>query len=36
MGLTLLNNVFNVQRYPPDYPGLAGRDLTPGGYIELP
>lgn len=27
-------NVFKVRRYPPDYPGLAGRDLTPGDPIE--
>jgi hypothetical protein len=31
-----LNNVFKIQRYAPDYPGLAGRDLTPGNPIELP
>ena len=29
------NNVFKVRRYGPDYPGLAGRELTPGGTIEL-
>lgn len=28
------NAVFKVQRYSPDYPGLAGRDLTPGNPIE--
>jgi uncharacterized protein (TIGR03437 family) len=28
------NAVFKVQRYAPDYPGLAGRDLTPKGFIE--
>ena len=32
----LWNAVFKVHRYPPDYPGLAGRDLTPKGVIELP
>ena len=28
------NAVFRAHRYAPDYPGLAGRDLTPQGYIE--
>jgi len=28
------NWVFKIQRYPPDYPGLAGRNLTPGDPIE--
>jgi len=28
------NNVFRAPRYAPDYPGLAGRDLTPGNPIE--
>jgi hypothetical protein len=28
--------VFRAYRYAPDYPGLAGEDLTPGDYIELP
>ena len=32
----LFNAVFKVRRYAPDYPGLAGRDLTPKGVIELP
>ncbi|MCY2992502.1 MAG: SUMF1/EgtB/PvdO family nonheme iron enzyme [Planctomycetota bacterium] len=32
----LWNAVFKVHRYAPDYPGLAGRDLTPQGRIELP
>jgi len=32
----LWNAVFKVHRYAPDYPGLAGRDLTPQGAIELP
>jgi hypothetical protein len=32
----LWNVVFKVHRYAPDYPGLAGRDLTPKGVIELP
>lgn len=31
----LWNAVFKVHRYAPDYPGLAGRDLTPKGVIEL-
>ena len=30
-----LNSVFRVYRYPPDYAGLVGKDLTPGGFIEL-
>ncbi len=29
-----LNEVFKVQRYAPDFPGLVGRDLTPKGTIE--
>ena len=32
----LWNAVFKVHRYAPAYPGLAGRDLTPKGVIELP
>lgn len=28
------NNVHRIRRYPPDHPGLAGRDLTPIGPIE--
>ncbi len=28
------NSVFKIWRYPPDYPGFAGRDLTPGDPIE--
>jgi hypothetical protein len=30
----LMNAVFRVYRYGPDYPGLAGRDLTPGLPVE--
>ena len=30
-----LNEVFRVQRYSSTYPGLMGKDLTPGDYIEL-
>jgi hypothetical protein len=30
------NAVFKIYRYPPDYPGLAGKKLTPRGVIELP
>ena len=30
------NDVFRAYRYAPDYPGLTGRDLTPGGALELP
>ena len=29
------NQVFRCSRYAPDYPGLAGHDLTPGDPIEL-
>lgn len=29
-----MNAVFRVVRYAPDYPGLAGRTLTPIGTIE--
>jgi len=32
----LWNAVFKAHRYGPEYPGLAGRDLTPKGVIELP
>jgi hypothetical protein len=32
----LFNAIFKAHRYAPDYPGLAGRDLTPQGAIELP
>jgi|GEM_PF-619914 len=28
------NQVFKALRYSPDYPGLAGRDLTPRGLLE--
>jgi hypothetical protein len=28
------NSVFRAYRYRPDYPGLAGKDLTPGTTIE--
>jgi formylglycine-generating enzyme required for sulfatase activity len=30
-----MNAVFRVYRYALDYPGLAGRDLTPGAPVEL-
>ncbi len=30
-----MNMVFRVQRYPPTYAGLLGRDLTPGDFVEL-
>ena len=33
--IRLQNLVFRAWRYAPDYPGLAGRDLTPKGPIEL-
>lgn len=29
------NQVFKIRRYPPDYPGLAGRQLNPIGPIEI-
>jgi hypothetical protein len=29
-----MNAVFKIARYAPDYPGLAGRNLTPQGPIE--
>ncbi|MCH8064778.1 MAG: aryl-sulfate sulfotransferase [Chloroflexi bacterium] len=29
------NQVFRAYRYAPDYPGLAGRDLTPGAPLEI-
>ncbi|MEI7982699.1 MAG: SUMF1/EgtB/PvdO family nonheme iron enzyme, partial [Bacteroidota bacterium] len=29
-----MNSVFRVYRYPPDYAAFAGRDLTPGDFIE--
>ena len=31
-----LNSVFRCYRYSPDYPAFEGRNLTPGGPIELP
>lgn len=30
-----MNAVFRVQRYPVTYAGFTGRNLTPGGYVEL-
>lgn len=30
-----LNSIFRIYRYPPDYAAFAGKDLTPGGFIEL-
>jgi len=29
------NRVFRCYRYPPDYPGLQGRDLLPGSCLEV-
>jgi hypothetical protein len=29
------NMVFRAQRYSPTHPGLLGRDLTPGNFLEL-
>ena len=34
-GNVLSNWAFRSPRYAPDYPGLEGKDLTPGGFIEL-
>jgi hypothetical protein len=28
------NSVFRADRYSKDYPGLAGKDLTPGKTVE--
>jgi len=28
------SGVFKARRYPPDYPGLVGKDLTPGDPVE--
>jgi hypothetical protein len=30
-----MNAIFKVHRYPPDYPGLAGRTLVARGPVEL-
>ena len=29
------NQIYRAYRYAPDYPGLAGRDLTPGAPLEI-
>ncbi len=29
------NSVFKIRRYGASYPGLAGKDLTPGDFIEI-
>ena len=34
-GLVGTNQLFRAIRYGPEYPGLAGRDLTPGGPLEI-
>ena len=31
----LMNSVFRVYRYAPDYPAFTAKDLTPGAFIEL-
>jgi hypothetical protein len=31
----LMNSVFRVYRYAPEYPAFIGKDMTPGPYIEL-
>jgi hypothetical protein len=28
------NSIFRAYRYPSDYPGLAGKNLTPGMTLE--
>jgi hypothetical protein len=33
--LPMTNAVPRAHRYSPEYPGLAGHDLNPGGLIEL-
>ncbi len=33
---TALNTVFRAYRYPADYPGLAGKELVAGDYLEKP
>lgn len=35
MPLPSQNSYFRLERYMPNYPGLAALDLTPHGYIEL-
>jgi Arylsulfotransferase (ASST) len=35
-GVDAGNMVFRAYRYAPDYPGLTGRDLTPGEYLTDP
>ncbi len=34
-GLPVNNQVFKMNRYPPDFPGLIGRDLSPGLTIQF-
>ena len=34
-GDPILNGVFRAERYPAAYPGLAGRNLTPSGVLEI-
>ena len=29
-----MNFLYRAHRYPPDYPGLQGLDLTPKGTVE--
>ena len=36
LGRQSTNTVYRAYHYPPDYPGLAKLDLTPGEPIELP
>jgi hypothetical protein len=30
-----VDQIFRCHRYPPDYPGFSGRDLTPGSALEV-
>ena len=34
-GDPIVNGVFRAERYPAAYPGLAGRNLTPSGVLEI-
>jgi hypothetical protein len=34
VGFGAENSIFKARRYPPDYPGLAGRPLVPGEVLE--
>jgi hypothetical protein len=34
MGMVFGRSVFRAYRYSPDFPGLAGKELTPGKTVE--